>query len=131
MKLYLQQVKQGVILSSTNNKRSSNMKNLILAITSLIVSFSAMAKQKDATPSFRSAQKAALIYATDNVFSDILDHDSKLAVHLETQDSARYTFIVTADIETELCITKVYVSKELGHAFQEENEQGMTCIPTK
>lgn len=104
------------------------MKNLVLVITSFIVSFSAMAREKDSTPSFRSAQKAAMIYATDNVFGDILDHDSKLSVYLESQDSARYTFNVTADIETELCTTKVYVSKELGHAFQEENELGMTCI---
>lgn len=99
---------------------------IIFAVSSCMLS-TAFANDLDASPSLDTAQKIALDFAIDNIFSEILDHDSSVRIISTTQDDNRFTFKILADN----CAVEVIVSKETGMAFNDDpmicNEQNQTA----
>lgn len=109
------------------------MKLVIVFLFNLSLTFSVFAKNYsgeedlDATPTLESAKQEALDYAYKNIFSEILDHDSSVTIRLATENEAYYTFKINANDGWTICSAIIYVSKELGHAFQDDTKPPMAC----
>jgi hypothetical protein len=76
----------------------------------------------DSTPTLEQATKLAFLFASDNVFSELLDHDSSVEAVLIGEDDNGYNFSVLYRRTRDggiACQVKVRVSKELGMATQE------------
>ena len=98
------------------------MKNSIaLIVLALAFGTQALASaDRDGTPTRKVARQLAFAHAANNVFTEILDHDSSISTTLLNSNPATYIFKVSA----ENCSVEISVSKETGLAW---NEEEMVC----
>lgn len=96
------------------------MKKIILMCLIGFAAWNAFAHELDGSISVNEAKKIAVTYASDQIFSEILDHDSSVQVISTNHDQSRFVFKIAA----ENCVVDVIVSTETGMAF---NDDPMIC----